>query len=326
MSEALVDEIEAINSIYGENTIIPSSEDQPPESTIYILSLPGEETASLRLQFPLTYPDVPPAVLGTHSSGSATRKRGAAVKDLALFRDAVSEVYEPGQVCLFDAIEKVQELFASAGSDDNEKDHDHQEAPDHPHPDSDSEGEVIPDEVRSSRHQQQSMMNIHFSPLSSSSPSSSSSSPQVPPWTASDPFVELKSTFLARTAPVTSPTQAASYLQHLLATDKRVRAATHNITAWRIRGPNGTSFQDCDDDGETAAGGRLLHLMQLMDLWDTMVVVTRWYGGQKLGPRRFALINQAARDAFVKAGLVQGEAGGTGAAGEGGGKKKKGGK
>jgi putative IMPACT (imprinted ancient) family translation regulator len=41
-----------------------------------------------------------------------------------------------------------------------------------------------------------------------------------------------------------------------------------------------------------------------MDLWNTMVIVTRWYGGQKLGPRRFTLINQAARDAFVKAGLV----------------------
>ncbi|KLU90110.1 impact family protein [Magnaporthiopsis poae ATCC 64411] len=41
-----------------------------------------------------------------------------------------------------------------------------------------------------------------------------------------------------------------------------------------------------------------------MDLWDCMVVVSRWYGGQKLGPRRFAVINQAARDVFVKAGLV----------------------
>lgn len=44
--------------------------------------------------------------------------------------------------------------------------------------------------------------------------------------------------------------------------------------------------------------------MQVMDLWDVMVVVTRWYGGQKLGPRRFALINMAARDGFVRAGLV----------------------
>lgn len=26
---------------------------------------------------------------------------------------------------------------------------------------------------------------------------------------------------------------------------------------------NGVTFQDCDDDGETAAGGRLLHLLQV---------------------------------------------------------------
>jgi hypothetical protein len=129
--------------------------------------------------------------------------------------------------------------------------------------------------------------------------------PPEPPWTLSDPITELKSSFVARVAPVTSPAQAAGFVQHLLASDRKVRQATHNITAWRIRGENGTSFQDCDDDGETAAGGRLLHLMQVMDLWDAMVVVTRWYGGQKLGPRRFAVINNVARDGFVKAGFVK---------------------
>ena len=71
------------------------------------------------------------------------------------------------------------------------------------------------------------------------------------------------------------------------------------------QGENGVAFQDCDDDGETAAGGRVLHLMQLMDLWNVMVVVTRWYGGHQLGPKRFSIINTVARDAFVKAGLVK---------------------
>ncbi|KAH6845570.1 ribosomal protein S5 domain 2-type protein [Chaetomium sp. MPI-CAGE-AT-0009] len=276
MSEALLDEIEAINSIYGDNTLTPSTQDQ--DSSIFILTLPGE-TASLRLQFPQTYPDVPPTVLGTHSSGSAG-KHGAAARDLALFRDAVSEVYEPGQVCLFDAIEKVQELLLAVKEGEGEGE---DEAPVSPaSDDSPSKPTLTP----------------------STEPSAGDLGPP-PPWTLSAPFIENKSTFVARCAPVTSPAQAADFLAHLLASDKRVRTATHNITAWRIRGPNGASFQDCDDDGETAAGGRLLHLMQLMDLWDAMVVVTRWYGGQKLGPRRFALINQTARDAFVRAGLVR---------------------
>ncbi|KAK4242268.1 ribosomal protein S5 domain 2-type protein [Achaetomium macrosporum] len=289
MSEALVDEIEAINSIYGGSTLTHSSQDQDP--TIFILTLPGE-TSTLRLQFPPSYPDVPPAVLGTHSSGSAG-KRGSAARDLALFRDAVSEVYEPGQVCLFDALEKVQELLAAA----QDSGYEHHETDEQFPPAAPEQEHAAPPDTN----------NL----LPGDTP--------PPPWTLSLPFVECKSTFVARCAPVSSPQQAASYLAHLLASDKRVRAATHNITAWRIRGPNGTSFQDCDDDGETAAGGRLLHLMQLMDLWDAMVVVTRWYGGVKLGPRRFALINQTARDAFVRAGLVKEEV-------PAGGGKKKGGK
>lgn len=95
---------------------------------------------------------------------------------------------------------------------------------------------------------------------------------------------------------------------HLLATNKKVAGATHNITAWRIQNPEtGVTVQDCDDDGESAAGGRLLHLMQLMDVWNVVVVVTRWYGGTKLGPDRFRIINSVARDALVRGGFVKGE-------------------
>lgn len=62
--------------------------------------------------------------------------------------------------------------------------------------------------------------------------------------------------------------------------------------------------QDNDDDGETAAGGRLAHLLQIMDVWNVCVVVSRWYGGVKLGPGRFRFINMAARDALVRGGFV----------------------
>lgn len=272
MSEELTDEVEAINSIYGEGSLIPAGDE---DAELYILSLP-DETVSLRLQFPADYPNVPPSVISTNSSGG---RRGEAARDLAIFRNALGNVYQPGQVCLFDAIEELKRLQEEAGLAGGDS------SP--PPEDAAEEEELV----------------VMMEKLGSSS-TATDFGPE-PPWVLSDPVTEMRSTFLARCAAVTSPDQAEQYVQHLLATDKRVRSATHNITAWRIRGPNGTSFQDCDDDGETAAGGRLLHLMQLMDLWDTMVVVTRWYGGQKLGPRRFALINAAARDAFVKAGLVE---------------------
>jgi len=49
------------------------------------------------------------------------------------------------------------------------------------------------------------------------------------------------------------------------------------------------TLQDYDDDGEAAAGGRLLHLLQMTDARNVCVVVSRWYGGILLGPSRFAI-------------------------------------
>ncbi|KAI0898048.1 UPF0029-domain-containing protein [Annulohypoxylon nitens] len=270
MSEELRDELEAINSIYGDGCLVPSD-----DANVYVLKPPGE-SSSLRVEFPPTYPAVPPVVLGTNSTGQSGR-RGDAARELSFFIQALSTVYQPGEVCLFDAIEELTRLLESSAPEESEEQDDEDATPEDA-----TEG----------------------LPSSRATVYADVSNMPEPPWTISDPFIELKSVFVARCAPVSSTEEAEAFVQHLLATDKKVRSATHNITAWRIKGPNNTTFQDCDDDGETAAGGRLLHLMQLMELWDVMVIVTRWYGGHKLGPRRFALINQTARDAFVKAGLV----------------------
>lgn len=133
-----------------------------------------------------------------------------------------------------------------------------------------------------------------------------------PPWTLSEPLTANKSTFIARACRVSTLPEAMESISHLLATNKKVAGATHNITAWRIQSTNAqtgsvTTIQDSDDDGEAAAGGRLLHLMQLMDVWNVIVVVTRWYGGVKLGPDRFRLINSVARDALVRGGFAKEE-------------------
>ncbi|KAL2760645.1 hypothetical protein ACRALDRAFT_1078717 [Sodiomyces alcalophilus JCM 7366] len=329
-SEELLDEIEALNSIYGDGTLIPSP--SPENQNTYILVLPAPDdhgaaldptsTAdqpsnrlSLRLSFPPSYPaSEPPVVLATHSAG-ANAKPGAAAHALSLFRESVLATFSPGTVCLFDALED----FHTRAS----------QSPANPvfFPEANSEPEsTIPANdpnhgpVKGGEHNDND---------DNDSPSDPSLGPE-PPWVLSDPYTELKSTFLARAAPVSSPAQASSYVSHLLATDRRARAATHNITAWRIRarGPDGTpihgsSFQDSDDDGETAAGGRMLRLLQLMDAWDVVVVVTRWYGGQKLGPRRFAVINSVAREAVVRL-LGEGPGGkaGGGRGGDAGGKKK----
>lgn len=63
-------------------------------------------------------------------------------------------------------------------------------------------------------------------------------------------------------------------------------------------------LQDCDDDGESAAGSRLLHLLQITDAVNVVIVVSRWYGGVLLGPARFTHINNAARVLLDKEGYI----------------------
>ena len=61
---------------------------------------------------------------------------------------------------------------------------------------------------------------------------------------------------------------------------------------------------DNDDDGESQAGGRLAHLLDILDLENVLVVVSRWYGGTLLGPDRFKMINTAARQALQIGGFL----------------------
>ncbi|KAG6897186.1 hypothetical protein C0992_003575 [Termitomyces sp. T32_za158] len=63
--------------------------------------------------------------------------------------------------------------------------------------------------------------------------------------------------------------------------------------------------QDNDDDGETAAGGRLAHLLQILEVNNVLVIVTRYFGGIHLGPDRFKHINQAARNALEIGGFLE---------------------
>lgn len=122
-----------------------------------------------------------------------------------------------------------------------------------------------------------------------------------------DPFTERKSTFQAHCCQVGSVEEVRAVVDYLL-TNNKIRNATHNIMAYRISvpGKEGVFLQDCDDDGEDAAGGRLLHLLQIADARDVVVVVSRWFGGVLLGPSRFSLINNAARALLEREGYISG--------------------
>jgi len=88
--------------------------------------------------------------------------------------------------------------------------------------------------------------------------------------------LEVKhSRFLAQAAPATTADEARAWLVRVADPD-----ATHNCWAWRIGGDYRSS-----DDGEPAgtAGRPILAAIDGQGFDRVMVVVTRWYGGIKLG-------------------------------------------
>jgi uncharacterized YigZ family protein len=88
--------------------------------------------------------------------------------------------------------------------------------------------------------------------------------------------LEIKhSRFLAQAAPAKTPDAALAFLAQIADPD-----ATHNCWAYRIGGDYRSS-----DDGEPAgtAGRPILAAIDGQGFDQVMVVVTRWYGGIKLG-------------------------------------------
>lgn len=118
-----------------------------------------------------------------------------------------------------------------------------------------------------------------------------------------EPIIDRRSSFVGRACGISDPAQVPLILSYLSADRRIARAAHPIINAWRCQVGN-VLHQDNDDDGETAAGGRLAHLLQIMELQNVLVVVTRYFGGIHLGPDRFKHINQAARNALELGGFL----------------------
>ncbi|EDR12227.1 uncharacterized protein LACBIDRAFT_311401 [Laccaria bicolor S238N-H82] len=118
-----------------------------------------------------------------------------------------------------------------------------------------------------------------------------------------EPITDRKSTFIGRACQISQPSDVPLVLAHLMSERRISRAAHPIINAWRCQ-VGSVLHQDNDDDGETAAGGRLAHLLQILDVNNVLVIVTRYFGGIHLGPDRFKHINQAARSALEGGGFL----------------------
>lgn len=99
------------------------------------------------------------------------------------------------------------------------------------------------------------------------------------PYTLHNPcqHIELiqKSRFLTHAAPIQSAAEAQQFIQHL--SDP---SATHNCWAWKI----GQQYRFSDDGEPGGTAGRpMLTAIEGQDFDQVVVVVTRFFGGIKLG-------------------------------------------
>lgn len=89
-----------------------------------------------------------------------------------------------------------------------------------------------------------------------------------------------KSRFIAHIHRATTEEEALHFIQEI---KKKHWNATHNCSAYMIGQQN--QIQKANDDGEPTgtAGIPMLEVLKKRDLKDTVVVVTRYFGGNKLG-------------------------------------------
>ncbi len=116
-------------------------------------------------------------------------------------------------------------------------------------------------------------------------------------------IVEKKSRFIAHVKPVKSENEAISYIETI---KKQYWDARHNCSAFQIGDKN--QIQRYNDDGEPGgtAGMPMLDVLRGKDIKDTIVVVTRYFGGTLLGTGGLVrAYSQAAKEGIKAAGLIE---------------------
>lgn len=292
------DEIEALSAIYGSEWVV---EDEL--NRVFSITLKHQQRNSdnerqiekiitLQFRLPPEYPlEAPPFYVLSAPWMSRSEKIN--------FMSSLEEIYcnHAGESILYLWIEKAREYFfhdeneveLNESSDESQKD---EEDFNYQIETSSTDSRTI-DSPSGKRHRHRHSSDHHNSNV---------------PIYHGEPIIDRRSTFQAHLAPVRCVQEAAEAIASLK-TDKKIANATHNISAYRISGgPHNTCIQDCDDDGENHAGARLLHLLQILDVKDVIVVVSRWFGGIHLGPDRFKHINSSARDLLQKCGYLENQA------------------
>ncbi|XP_025938977.1 protein IMPACT isoform X1 [Apteryx rowi] len=299
-----LDEIEALSSIYGEDWCVVDEDEK-----IYCIKISDcleqpKWTLCLQVVLPPGYPSAEPPIYQLNASWL----RGQDYMELA---NSLEEIYiqNLGESILYLWVEKIREVLIEKAQSSDPAEPDNKKTSEEV--DEDNEDDFLLDYQPV---QEDSVKMLNFIT------SESQEDEELPSIHHGNPITDRRSTFQAHLAPVVTLQQMQSRTLHniqdaitprtwsdvkrvleKLYENKKIASATHNIYAYRIYCEDKQTFlQDCEDDGETAAGGRLLHLMQILNVHNVLVVVSRWYGGILLGPDRFKHINNCARTILVE--------------------------
>ena len=146
---------------------------------------------------------------------------------------------------------------------------------------------------------------VETAPVDETKQEEPSEAPKLPRLTIhqNEPIIDRKSIFQAFYVDINTAAQAEQFRQQLLENNK-IQAATHNMFVWKVN-DGGIIKSDCDEDGESGAGSRMMHLVDLTGACDFGCIVTRWYGGVHLGPDRWKHINNSLRSILDEHGQIK---------------------
>jgi uncharacterized YigZ family protein len=118
-----------------------------------------------------------------------------------------------------------------------------------------------------------------------------------------DVYEEKKSKFVSHVKSIRNEEEALWWIQNI---KKEHRSASHNVFAYQILGS--PSVQKCSDDGEPqgTAGVPILEGIKKLDVWNVVVVVSRYFGGILLGTGGLIrAYSKSASRGIVKAKIVK---------------------
>lgn len=285
----LDDEVEAIDAIFPGCTEVLAE-------GLLSLKVPSHDEITIQLAFPQAYPDEKPSVVQVTTQSRRYPDPIYLEKNAKLILDSV---FSLGDVVLFEFIGELEQ-FLQEYEIEHEQERKRQE---------EKEIKILKQKIaalqlESERDSEEFDDGKKRGQRQIENNSRASQIDYTEGWAKSEPVIDRGSTFIAYAREVHSVGEAKELLASLTC-DRKISRSAHNMNTWRIRGENGVTYQDCDDDGETAAGLRMLHLLTIMDVWNVIVVVSRWFGGIHLGPDRFKHINSATRDVLVQGGFFK---------------------